>query len=66
MTVSIPAMLLCLEMALFAVAFHLVYSYRPYRTEEAGATYQGGPLGIRAVAMAFNPARVIADVVRIL
>jgi len=66
--VGIPSMLLCIEMALFAV-FHLwSFSYRPYvigskqyqdvyghLKESEPPKYHGGPLGVKAIFDAFNP-----------
>lgn len=66
--VGIPAMLLCIEMALFSI-FHLVaFNYRPYVIGsknmlsesvpgETSSTlhYKGGWFGLKAMADAFNP-----------
>jgi len=66
--VGIPSMLLCIEMALFAI-FHLwSFSYKPYvigskqyqavyghLKEIEAPRYHGGPLGVKAVIDAFNP-----------
>lgn len=48
-------MLVCLEMAAFAV-FHLFsYPWKPYRvTRSSGAVYHGGLLGARALIDACN------------
>lgn len=66
--VGIPCMLLCIEMSLFAVFHWWSFSYRPYVIGSAAyqsafghlketepVRYQGGPLGIKAVAQCFNP-----------
>ncbi|KAL9111141.1 MAG: hypothetical protein Q9227_004404 [Pyrenula ochraceoflavens] len=66
--IGIPAMLLCIEMALFAV-FHLwAFPWQPYRITSklnmaesvpgysaSSADYKGGFLGSRALLHAFNP-----------
>jgi Organic solute transporter Ostalpha len=66
--IGIPAMLLDIEMAIFAI-FHLwAFSWRPYtlRSKQnlaesvpghdlARTDYRGGPLGISAIFEAFNP-----------
>ena len=64
--VGIPAMLLCIEMAIFAV-FHLwAFSYRPYSLHskvlmaeavpgEGPVAYRGGFLGSRAIVDSMNP-----------
>lgn len=64
--VGIPAMLLCIEMAIFSI-FHLwAFSYRPYALkskhhredivagESEPASYKGGFLGVRALFDSFN------------
>lgn len=66
--VGIPSLLLCIEMALFAI-FHIwAFSYRPYvigskkyqaiyagKEQPGEARYKGGPLGIKALFDCFNP-----------
>jgi Organic solute transporter Ostalpha len=66
--VGIPAMLLDIEMAIFAI-FHLwAFSWRPYSLKSkqnlaesvaghnlARSDYKGGPLGLVAIFEAFNP-----------
>lgn len=66
--IGIPAMLLCMEMAIFAI-FHLwAFSWLPYRLNSkenlaesvpgysvSATDYQGGFLGVKALADAFNP-----------
>ena len=77
--VGIPAMLLCIEMAIFSV-FHLwafpwqVYDIRrsqiiasesaPGFLPDPKTAYQGGPLGLKALAEAFNPWDIIKNVGR--
>lgn len=77
--VGIPAMLLCIEMAIFSV-FHLwafpwqVYDVRrsqivaaesaPGFFPDPKTAYQGGPLGLKALADAFNPWDIIKNVGR--
>ncbi len=64
--IGIPAMLLCIEMALFAV-FHLwAFSWKPYTVTskehmsntipgESLQVYQGGFLGMKAIVDSMNP-----------
>ncbi len=66
--IGVPAMLLDIEMAIFAI-FHLwAFSWRPYSLKSkhnlaesvpghdlARSDYKGGPLGIKAIFEAFNP-----------
>lgn len=77
--VGIPAMLLCIEMAIFSV-LHLwafpwqVYDIRrshivaaesaPGFLPDPETAYQGGPLGIKALTDAFNPWDIIKNVGR--
>jgi Organic solute transporter Ostalpha len=73
--VGIPSFLLCIEMAFFAF-FHLfAFSWRDYTTTskiyqqelaagEDPAQYQGGFLGIKAIADAANPWDIIKAVAR--
>lgn len=77
--VGIPAMLLCIEMSIFSV-FHLwafpwkVYDIRrshivaaesaPGFFPDPKTAYQGGTLGTRALAEAFNPWDIIKNVAR--
>lgn len=63
--IGIPAMLLCIEMALFAIFHFWSFSYRPYiisskqmfvsGPEGEGARYQGGFLGMKAFIDSMNP-----------
>lgn len=72
--VGIPSMLLCIEMAFFAVLHLFAFSWKPYSLEHSkdpttapgsgysGAVplkYKGGPLGLYALADAFNPWDII-------
>jgi Organic solute transporter Ostalpha len=64
--IGIPAMLLCIEMAIFSV-FHLfAFSWKPYTLTskerladaipgESAPTYRGGFLGIKAIIDSMNP-----------
>ena len=75
--VGIPSMLLCIEMALFAI-FHLwAFSWRPYRVNSkhtlaeivpgysvTETDYKGGFLGIKALLEAANPWDVLKAVGR--
>ena len=73
--VGIPSFLLCIEMAFFAF-FHLfAFSWRDYTTTskayrqelaagETPAQYQGGFLGVKAIADAANPWDIIKAVAR--
>ena len=62
-TISMEAMLMCLELVLFAVAFFFVYSHRPYTSGSTGAGYRGGPLGVRALVNALSPIHIIRDTI---
>jgi len=66
--VGIPAMLLCIEMAFFAILHLWAFSWKPYTMdspsfidkpvpgEDAGSrSYKGGFLGLKAIWDAFNP-----------
>lgn len=64
--IGIPAMLLCIEMALFAIFHFWSFSYRPYKLTskqilsdaipgEPSGRYQGGFLGIKAFIDSMNP-----------
>lgn len=66
--IGIPAMLLCIEMALFAIFHIFAFSWRPYvlgsakfiaSTAADGKPtpdrYKGGPMGVLAIVDAFNP-----------
>lgn len=66
--VGIPAMLLCIEMAFFAILHLWAFSWKPYTLgskayiaetvpgEDAGGrSYRGGFLGLKAIWDAFNP-----------
>ena len=64
--VGMPAMLLCIEMALFAIFHFWSFSYRPYRLTakqmlsnstpgEETVRYQGGFLGVKAFVDSMNP-----------
>ena len=66
MTVTIPSMLLCLEMAIFSVVFNFVYTWRPYVLGRKGGRYEGGPLGIKALATAFNPISLVSDIANVI
>jgi Organic solute transporter Ostalpha len=75
--IGIPAMLLDIEMAIFAI-FHLwAFSWKPYSLSSkqnlaesvpghdlARSDYKGGPLGIKAIFEAFNPWDLIKAVGR--
>lgn len=66
-SIGIPSMLLCLEMAIFAVMHVFAYSWKEYRLTSTHAddpnapkaSYQGGALGLRALGQAFNPWDII-------
>ncbi|KAF2718062.1 DUF300-domain-containing protein [Polychaeton citri CBS 116435] len=73
--VGIPAVLLCIEMAIFAVMHFFSFSWKPYNIKRfstdptlapgAGYSgslptkYQGGKFGLKALADAFNPWDII-------
>jgi hypothetical protein len=64
--VGIPAMLLCIEMALFSIFHFWAFSWKPYTTgskeseresvpgDEQNLPYVGGHLGLKALLDAFN------------
>ncbi|KAH9835097.1 DUF300-domain-containing protein [Teratosphaeria destructans] len=67
--VGIPDVLLCIEMAIFAVMHIFAFPWKPYNTKNvspldvqgagysggAAPKYRGGPLGIKAVGDVLNP-----------
>lgn len=66
--ITIPSMLLCIEMAFFAIFHWWSFSYKPYiigsrdyliafghLKETEPVRYHGGPLGVYAIAQCFNP-----------
>ena len=64
--IGIPAMLLCIEMAIFAVFHFWAFSWKPYTLNskeymsttipgESPQAYQGGFLGIKAMIDSMNP-----------
>ncbi|CZT10844.1 hypothetical protein WAI453_007960 [Rhynchosporium graminicola] len=65
--VGIPSLLLCIEMALFAILHLFAFSWKPYASSSSSSTYpmsnikntlgpkQGGFLGIKAFIDAMNP-----------
>ncbi|KAJ5040608.1 uncharacterized protein L3040_006257 [Drepanopeziza brunnea f. sp. 'multigermtubi'] len=67
LSVGIPSLLLCIEMALFAVLHLFAFSWKPYASSSFGSDYpmsrlknthgpkQGGFLGLKAFADAMNP-----------
>ena len=77
--VGLPAMLLCIEMAIFSV-FHLwAFSWKPYDIRRSAVVasesapgflpdpktaYQGGPFGSKALLDAFNPTDLVKAVAR--
>lgn len=73
--IGIPAMLLCVEMALFAIFHFWSFSYRPYKfpekqtTSETGSMgssggYVGGALGLKAMVDSMNPWDLIKGIGR--
>ncbi|KAI1926149.1 hypothetical protein LOZ65_002647 [Ophidiomyces ophidiicola] len=65
--IGIPSTLICIEMAIFAILHLWAFPWMPYKTESSSnnsdipgspcsiEVYQGGFLGIKALADAFNP-----------
>lgn len=67
--IGIPSVLLCIEMAIFAVLHLWAFAWQPYSLEHGGTSgattesgftpsknsYQGGFLGLKAIGEAFNP-----------
>lgn len=73
--IGIPCMLLCIEMALFAIFHFWSFSYRPYILTskhmasdavpgETPRKYQGGFLGIKAFVDSMNPLDIIKAIGR--
>lgn len=74
--VGIPALLLCIEMALFSILHIWSFSWRPYaigsrefqqtfgHLKDAPTHYVGGPLGIKAALDCFNPLDILRSVGR--
>ena len=67
--IGIPSMLLCIEMAIFAVMHIYAFSYKDYRISKAtahyeGGGYQGGFLGWKAFLDAYNPWDIISAIGR--
>ncbi|MCJ1380884.1 hypothetical protein MMC17_003993 [Xylographa soralifera] len=64
MTVSLPAIIYCLEMVIFSVLFHVAYSFRPYIVKQSSSSsYQGGVFGIFGIVAAFNPVDIVREIV---
>ncbi len=61
LTVGLPSLLLCAEMVIFAVVFHVVYRVSPYET---GDRHKDGTTGIMAISSASNPVSVVMEIVR--
>jgi len=63
--IGIPSVILIIEMSLFSVLHIFAYPWKPYSVRQnplddgyntpATKHYQGGPMGIKALADAFNP-----------
>ena len=51
--IGLPALLTCIEMAIFATLHIYTYSHKPYCTDKSA--YVGGTLGWRAFVDAYNP-----------
>ncbi|KAI9642506.1 hypothetical protein NHQ30_009311 [Ciborinia camelliae] len=62
LTIGIPHLLLSLEMVISSIVFLKVYSVREYIV--GGATYQGGFMGIKAIAEAANIIGFVGEMVR--
>lgn len=67
--IGINCVLLCIEMALFAILHIFAFPYKPYKLKanpDAGAAlrYQGGFLGIKAIFDAFNLWDVVKAIAR--
>ena len=65
LTVSLPAIIFCLEMVIFSTIFHFVYSYSPYLTKRQSgrSAYRGGPLGLFALGTAFSPVDIVSGII---
>jgi Organic solute transporter Ostalpha len=64
--IGLPNLLLCIEMAIFAVLHFFAFPWKPYLLKNQQASddpqyingqvaYQGGPLGVKAFIESFNP-----------
>lgn len=62
LTIGIPHLLVSLEMVIFSAVFLKVYSVSEFT--RGGAVYQGGFLGIKAIAGAANVVEFIGEMVR--
>ncbi|KAL8791140.1 MAG: hypothetical protein Q9195_006037 [Heterodermia aff. obscurata] len=62
-TFGLPNLLLCIEMLLFSFIHLVAFNSTPYHV--AGrSSYEGGPLGVKAIAAACNPVDIIGGVVQ--
>ena len=59
---GLPAILVCIEMALFAILHIFSYSWKPYRVE--ASAYVGGTLGWRALVDAANVWDIVKELLR--
>ena len=58
-------MLVCLEMAIFAMLHIFSYSWQPYRVDQTvGLQYKGGPFGIIALIEAANVLDIVREIWR--
>jgi hypothetical protein len=75
--IGISSVMICIEMAAFSVMHMFAYPWKPYSLKHndpmhapgtgfsgAAAHYRGGPLGIKAIADAFNPWDIVKALAR--
>ena len=63
--VGLPAMLICLEMAVFAIMHYFSYSWKPYRVPSGEhESYYGGTFGIKAILDALNLWDIVKELAR--
>ncbi|KAG7005444.1 hypothetical protein G7Y79_00019g046240 [Physcia stellaris] len=62
-TFGLPNLLLCIEMLLFSFLHLVAFDSTPYHVSGRGS-YEGGPLGVKAIAAACNPMDIISAIVQ--
>lgn len=62
-TFGLPNLLLCIEMLLFSFLHLVAFCSTPYYVS-ARASYEGGTLGVKAIAAACNPVDIMSGVVQ--
>ncbi len=75
LTIGLPSLILCYEMALISPFFLMVYSVKPYilghmsspenpSSRHGTQHYQGGPLGVYAILQAINVFDIVIELLR--